>query len=123
MKDELVTFETAKLAKEKGYDWEVFKMYGTQDIPQLETFDAGIHIMWKLNKAPTQSLLQRWLREKHGIHICMVVSNSGSYFASIYSLYTEQFLMMHISSTKDETYESVLEIALQEGLKLITSKT
>ena len=41
MKDQLVKFETAKLAKEKGFE--------------------GPHLVL----LPTQSLLQRWIREKH----------------------------------------------------------
>lgn len=77
MKDTIITFETAKLAYEKGFnlndkgyyvpmycvDGELMKeKLGYQnELP--ETFEKGFII------APTQSLLQKWLREKHNIFI------------------------------------------------------
>ena len=66
--------------------------------------------------APTQSLLQKWLREKHDIHITITSISQESW-------------QYHIQKPKDklgdnyeedfENYEEALEVGLQEALKLI----
>lgn len=66
-----ITEETAKLAKEKGYDeycdsfWGVYDdYYGLQHVDN--------HNRWnKVDQfsAPFQSELQDWFREKHGIEV------------------------------------------------------
>jgi hypothetical protein len=56
MQEELITLETAKLAKEKGFDY-FNGIYKTQ--------------------RSTQSLLQKWLREIHKIDINLRVNQFG----------------------------------------------
>lgn len=110
MEDQRISFETAKLAKEKGFvDFSKFP----DNIPN--------HI--------TQSLLQKWLREKHNIIIyvlpeydkpkmyyraCILVTNieicKRNNFRFEY--YTNDF-------GTSENHEESLEIGLQEALKLI----
>jgi hypothetical protein len=78
--DELVTYEVARLAKEKGFplqkvvkqDGRVFFYELPQSHPDWANCDA-----WYL---PTQSLLQRWLREKKNIHIEIIATASGYYW-------------------------------------------
>jgi hypothetical protein len=73
MKEQLITFETAKLAKEKGFDeickgfyyaghYETWKE-GEETNNSSEIFDSNSCT------APTQGLLQKWLREIYDIHI------------------------------------------------------
>ena len=87
MKDELVTFETAKLAKEKGFNepttdiWYMCRT-GIDDKFELESNQSIVEGYRIINSkcynyhknevtiyAPTQSLLQKWLRDEHRIHI------------------------------------------------------
>ena len=81
MEEQLVNFETAKLAKEKGFNIKTYKGYLSETI--VEYFDTypsdSIRLSEKYSNsalkndwlctAPTQSLLQKWLREKHNIEI------------------------------------------------------
>lgn len=73
MKEELITFQTAKLAKEKGLVDKEFSINyylpdGTMDLkilmknPDIKNKGYGYY-------APTQALLQKWLREVHNIHV------------------------------------------------------
>ena len=71
MQDTLIEFDTAKLAKEKGYildsTWNVRLIYNLKDgevfaEQQQQTPKHGC-------ERCSQSLLQKWLREKHNIHI------------------------------------------------------
>lgn len=105
MRAELITLKTAKLAKEKGFKNILFED------------DLGGDVF------PTQSLLQRWLREKHNIHIKIHSSNSDRFSYEIYKMIirdaineTSKHLHNKISFN---TYEEVLEEGLQKALKLI----
>ena len=95
MEDTRISFETAKLAKEKGFNERVhyfYKVKSENDIElygctkkQLVGFKGYTPIYHKVrdyhtNKeklnaklyrcsAPTQSLLAKWLREEHNIHL------------------------------------------------------
>jgi len=92
MTDQLITFETAKLSKEKG-------------------FDLINHL--KNGLPPTQSLLQKWLRENHNIHIVI----SPTMGAIIVELLNPALTWGSIPPQK--SYEEALEAGLIEALKLI----
>ena len=81
MEDTRVTFETAKLAKEKGFFQETNRL----EIPYYNykgEFKGDVSD-WRIRKyirgentsdiefvsAPTQSVLAKWLREEHNIHV------------------------------------------------------
>ena len=74
MEDTLINFETAKLAKEKGFDEKVYREYDKSGYLRCTSKSADVVLgpydeLLKSTEypAPTQSLLQQWLREKHQI--------------------------------------------------------
>lgn len=69
--DELVSFETAKLAREKGFNVQTFDWYDYTGNYHKGFIPHELHECprYKEYYAPTQSLLQRWLREEKGIYI------------------------------------------------------
>lgn len=126
MEDKLVSYKTAKLAKEKGFNWKVFSYYKSEMslfniFPDYEQdIDNWNNITFYINcySAPTQSLLQKWLREKHSIHINIgtIAFNRGINKMPNYGYC--------ISSTKNHNkkitnYEEALEEGLYEALKFI----
>jgi hypothetical protein len=135
MEDQLITFDTAKLAKEKGFDWQTNMVY-KQEL--LYTRDNIIkNSAFKNSKvyratAPTQSLLQKWLREIHGIDvnpICNYHYKKGrQYHLGIVFINNENEVDTIIIKETDKsldtinrhynTFEEALEEGLQEGLKL-----
>ena len=89
MKEEIITLETAKLAKKKGFnlyspawygcddpsgDFEPNRLfcrsYSTWDDLGTEDDQEGTEIY----SAPTQNLLQKWLRDEHYIDIFVIDS-------------------------------------------------
>ena len=167
MKEQLISFETAKLAKEKDFnilqhsyyfeDGE-FKenslkgtngYYGEEYEFNLSEFNENWNDKWLTKKtgdrcfgcskqkgyletfsAPTQSLLQRWLREVHNIYVeCRHDLTSDGKNIRFYTSWG--FLQQkdkngnrNVNGWYDEyndweTYEEALEIGLQEALKLI----
>lgn len=72
-----ITFKTAKLAKEKGFNWDTLHCFtngGSLQYSSGDEDDNGVynHNMWDNFSAPTQSITQKWLREVHGIHIVII---------------------------------------------------
>ena len=116
IKEQLINFETAKLAKEKGFTY-AYEFYDKEG--NIEDF--GMVGGWtdchdENYAAPTQSLLQKWLREVHNLHISVnpkiLPSNEIKYYlfkGKIKKDFKDLF----------NTYEDALEIGLQEALKLI----
>lgn len=94
MEETLITFETAKLAKEKGCDWILL--------------NNGFPF-------PSQSLLQKWLREEKKIRIFVVDVDCADWDEPKYAY----FINGDGTELDFDTYELSLEHALQEALKLI----
>lgn len=127
MKEVIISFETAKLAKEKKFDiptlycyeWvknhEVTVCKNEQNIGSLDNWndhtgeENGYNLIFY--SAPTQSLLQKWLREKYNIHIEITW---------VYTL--DNLYMYHVSTTNNPIYSSgslcsSYEEALEKGLE------
>ena len=126
MKDKLIEYSTAKLAKEKGFNEECYfsfaKISKEYCIFKSEYSETNSEINKYEYSAPTQNLLRKWLREIYNIHIVVyVMENSDG------SIYYDFGLKQVINWLTDKsskpreflTYEEALEIALQEALKLI----
>ena len=110
MKEQLITFETAKLAEKVGFKEEYPNNSYSQDglfMPQTRAFQ-GL-------PAPTQSLLQKWLREVHSIDI--LIAKPESKYWNVYIW--EETEMLFSLNEYAKSYEEALEKGLQEGLKLI----
>lgn len=107
MEDILVTFETAKLAKEKGFNWKNIKI--------LEVKSKSAYL-----DNTTQSLLQKWLREVHKIDISLdrhVAINGYTY--QVFITLSNTNVHEHDWFGYFNTYEEALEKGLQESLRLI----
>ena len=80
--EEICTYEVAKLAKEKGFDVQTFDWYDYTGNYHKGFIPHELHECprYKEYYAPTQSLLQRWLREEKNIHIEIIATASGYYW-------------------------------------------
>lgn len=116
MNDTLISLETAKLAKEKGYD--------RIKIVSKNNTEAAYN-------APTQSLLAKWLREVHNIFVS-VSGHSKIWQFYIIAYHPELGVPVNLANFDSEfkkkyldtfiayeSYESALEIGLYEALQLI----
>ena len=120
MKEELISFETAKLANEKGFDWECQNAISEID---NEIYHANYGVVnWNerptkndaLISSPTQSLLQRWLREEHNLEVF-----AKSEYRNTIKIGFYHGGDLDYSRPIYKTYEEALERGLQEALKLI----
>jgi hypothetical protein len=124
MEEQLISFETAKLTKEKGFpvkdgDLGYFYVYNKREKEFEFSTDAEI-INFTVDSylpAPTQSLLQKWLREKRQIHIEIYSNHSG------WGWILTEINGTTIKEIKDDiffkNFEEALEIGLEKALNLL----
>lgn len=144
MEDTLIEFSTAKLAKDKGFKelcFAAFHKDNSGDYSKKGYFESGIISQSEYFKfptmsngdkiavlqkdyihtilRPTQSLLQKYLREVHKIDVeapLVYKLNTREYLVRIYKNNTEIILpTFHYY----KSYEEALEIALYQALNLI----
>ena len=113
MNEQLISLETSKLAKEKGFD--------RIKIVSKNNIEAAYN-------APTQSLLQKWIREVHNIHINIDygcgITLRNEYYQYSYSLEDinkaeEEERFEQFAGEIYPTYEASLEAGLYNALLLI----
>ena len=154
MEEELITFETAKLAKEKGftmfkdsfksalidsrnYDVQRYSFYRVIKEEQMLNLNVGtnssnISGLWesyndkdfRVQKnyfAPTQSLLQKWLREVHNIKLWVEFNYTREWFSYYLDKYDDKKIILQ-KDIRNQSFEEALEVGLQEGLKLISNE-
>lgn len=122
MREELITFETAKLAKEKGFNWVSYFFEDNEIYYEYLCYEDCEIDVNRVILCPTQSLLQKWLREEHNIHIYVETYNNGILDFVPYVGIPKNRIMSFKTIEQDKTYltyEEALEKGLQEALKLI----
>lgn len=119
MREDYIEFKTAKLAKEKGFEQTGDRLYG------INTRDNKPHY-WTNHRytptkdeyvAPTQTLLQKWLRTKE-IFVYVIPEDHGSFR---YEFFDEgaSYFPEPSDHVYFDTWEEALEDGLQKALKLI----
>lgn len=121
--EQFITLETAKLAKQAGFDWEVYSCYYKSSPDRVSTNGTltsnfnGYAFQHIAISAPTQSVLQKWLRETHHLHITIFSSSQESWMFRITK--PHQKLEDGMYGEDFPTYETALEAGLQKGLTLL----
>ena len=151
--EDLISIKTAKLAQEKGFNiptlFFYFKSYNAGleyilvnelqsqfgKIIQSENHNNASWILSRVS-APTQSLLQKWLREVHNCFIDILPHRDGDsknkqwknkedVFWTVEVDYYGKNFEIELTDDSDftqhfnKTYEEALEIGLYQALKLI----
>lgn len=125
IEESYVSFETARLLKEAGFDVPCYMQYsdlGVQwdNAPYPENFNEDD---WGYS-CPTQALAARWLREVHRI-VVDVAFIPPSVNGDVWQYFVEEMDKMvwigdfDPSDRKYATYEEAMEAGLKRGLELI----
>jgi hypothetical protein len=131
MKEQPISFETAKLAKEKGFDsedgtaWYVDTILAGHNPLELQT-NLGEVYTWKserIYEAPTQSVLQKWLRDVYGYYVIIIPTITINWTFKIINIMKKDSMEIppytDVSGEDFSIYEEALEKGLQEALKLV----
>lgn len=115
--EQFVSFETAKMLKEEGFDIPCTSQYTDNgfgwDNVSLENYNS----CESLFSRPTQALAAMWLREEHNIDVMVDVYNRDYYVCNVY----KNKHLMTIRNTVTSSYEKAFEEGLCEAIKLIKS--
>lgn len=137
MNEQLIQYDTAVLAKEKDFSNTVVyfyskprsKMFGLDEkgrsYPIKNTprklYTVGEHAVLNIEnvfEAPSQTILQKWLREVHKTHITIHHYKNDTYSVSVTD-WCDNSLSVELFGESFKTYEEALEAGLFEALKLI----
>lgn len=142
MEDETVSFETAMLLKEKGFNEPCSYYYEDDELYKLGYYHGDGTGFARNNSpindrllceemqctAPTQSLAQKWLREIHSITFnANPFSNNGKivYVVTIKVISNNKYIDFNVmidtsnKATMFDTYEDAIESGLKHCLKSI----
>ena len=119
--EDYVSFETAKLLKEKGFDGAVSVHYSKLG----GKINSSNPISKNCTKCPTLQMAMKWLREAHSLEIYPYHDNSSIYsskppFKWWYEIIKWPNTVAEYESGKDEefdTYEDVCEAAIKYCLE------
>lgn len=122
MTEQLISFETAKLAKEKGFNIPsyVYQQDGRY-IPTITNIGRDIieDARDKYTYAPTQSLLQRWVWETHSIWVQSTpIFTANECIGVSVTISSWRFPVINVNYVGFDVYDG-LENGLFEALKLI----
>lgn len=112
-----VSFETAKLLKEKGFDEECSSWYSTKgnQYYDIDSYEADLDGITKLCSCPTHQMAMAWLREK-GVHIEIHYNRYGENYK--YKLIYKPELLDDVNSLGYYfSYEEAVEAALKYALE------
>lgn len=123
--DEICTYEVCKLAKEKGFDVQTFDWYDYTGNYHKAVIPHKLHECprYKEYYAPTQSLLQRWLREEKGLCVSveayptLAIMSNVCFAWVIKSGSDGHFMESNDSLQTFPTFELALEDALKYALE------
>ena len=122
MQEVLISFETAKLAQEKGFELDKYLSINNENPKNLNSnYNPRDYQPWYFDL--TQSLLQKWLREVHKIHLVVWWRDQEDMF--YYEMGSKSVGMIIIQSGDGtklyKTYEEALECGIYQALKLINN--
>ena len=126
IEEQLISFQVAKLAKEKGCTLNTPKAYNDNGVLVIQSNYPSYIDELDISAPTPQSLLQKWLREVHGIYINAHSSNidnklfKTTFVVEVVHLHKLKFYS-GAEQNKDyfETYEEALEVGLFSALNLI----
>ena len=120
MNEDYVSFEVAKLLKEKEFDWycRAYYDYNSEEFSYLN----DISNTYDVYAAPTLYMAIKWIRNKKEIHIMIDVCASG-YYTVLWKTNGTFIKTLADKGPNDggvwDSYEYALDAGILETLKLI----
>lgn len=130
--EQLISFKTAKLAKEKGFDIPVLFCYNENEeigdvndymLINFNQFPTTVGSNTNMYSVPTQSLLQKWLRDVHNIVVTPITDFVTWECNILHPDWNDELILR-----KDDngnwfnSYEDALEEGLYEALNQLIIK-
>lgn len=123
IEEQFVSFDTAKMLKDAGFDVPCFNQYTERGTIWHCDCPENFNKSQCATSCPTQALAARWLREKHRIALD-VAFIPPSVDGDVWQYFVGEMDDMiwegeYETGRKYATYEQAMEAGLQEAIKLI----
>ena len=123
IEEQFVSFDTAKMLKEVGFDAPCYVQYSDIGVQWESTSPSNFNADDWGYSCPTQAMAARWLREKHRIALD-VAFIPPSVDGDVWQYFVGEMDDMiwegeYETGRKYATYEQAMEAGLQEAIKLI----
>ena len=125
IEEQFVSFDTAKMLKEAGFDVECDWFYindGSVDtgIVVRSTSPRDHNMATGFSSRPTQALAERWLREVYNVAIYSLYDDDMEQWFYVVDAFTKNPVINGFQSGSEyDDYESAFEDGLREAIKLI----
>ena len=122
IEEDYVSFETAKLLKEKGFNAQcraAYTSYGQLFTTQIQQYITNVlcskGVLWGCT-APTLQMAMKWLREVHNLWCEISPEGKGLWYREVYSLTDEEYIP-NSNAHKIKSYEEACEAAIKYCLE------
>ena len=132
IEDQFVSFETAKLLKEAGFDVPCRGVYvtdrtGYYEFREYDNKQTKDDLCWNTEDgfqyeylAPTQALADKWLREVYNVAVYSLYDDDMEQWFYVVDAFTKNpVINVFQSGSEYDDYESAFEDGLREAIKLI----
>ena len=132
IEEQFVSFETAKMLKEAGFDVPCRGVYvtdrtGYYEFREYDNKQTTDDLCWDTEDgfqyeylAPTQALAARWLREVYNVAIYSLYDDDMEQWFYVVDAFTKNPVINGFQSGSEyDDYESAFEDGLREAIKLI----
>jgi len=121
--EDYVSFETAKLLKEKRFDWECRAFYvkskecGIELFPSDRSHNYNDDVYPRIS-APTHQMAMKWLRETHNLFVFPFPQmNTNKFWVEIFQLSdSQEWVNLYCESIELQDYQAQEE-ACEAGIK------
>ena len=121
IEESYVSFDTARMLKEAGFDVPCNSYYELEDgeVVRKDSIGSSDYNAYEdtVCSRPTQALAARWLREEHHIFIMLTPVIKG-WMYDLFDLKKHQYILCN-EDAMTESYEAAFETALREAIKLV----
>ena len=120
IEEQFVSFDTAKLLKEAGFDVPCTSQYTDNGFGWDNLSRANYNSCNSLFSRPTQALAARWLREVYNVAIYSLYDDDMEQWFYVVDAFTRNPVINGFQSGSEyDDYESAFEDGLREAIKLI----
>ena len=115
--EDYVSFETAKLFKEKGFDEVCFRYAESKEIYESGDWYVG-NVTGGCIGVPTLQMAMKWLREVHNIHFVVepFTHDSNKIYYGV-NVLDKDLVTVIYENLEDNTYEKACEAAIYYCVK------
>ena len=119
--EDYVSFETAKLLKEKGFNEPCYTCYLNKELSHYDYLSTNFELIDDVISAPTLQMSMKWLRKVHNIHIIIYpyTDRTGHNFTFIFDRYAFDYWqeVAEYLICSWPTYEEACEAAIKYCLE------